>query len=347
MPSHTYPVVSADHQILGAAFGESLREVLSSLYARIGSGGVTRSEAEQGLERRHRVLAPIITKDKFIEVNLEMIPAHPMMSADKPLLEVANRTVSQWHHRFGAFAHSRSQRLSACHVLKPSFWQSAEALEAVSVHRCPLGHVLLKEAGQRCAFEVWDNRHAAATRGTSAFLHGHENQRRFPTPELATSLQTRLSTPNPGLVYFHFSPQWLTRQVDHGPSELVEHHPRCFVPSESQLALEQQRRESAFIRGHQVGRPEPGRHGSFGVMKNRPGRQRYLTATDSTLPALLVGQLIGTPLPASRTHETIRPATGGQILLTGLFSSKLQLKLSQSLGKGWAWHTPTLPVVPC
>lgn len=178
------------------------------MYTRISRGGAASSEAEQGLESCHRLLSPIIAKDKFIEVHLELIPAYTMMRSDQPLLQVANRAVSQRHHRFGAVAHIRSPRLNACHVLEPSVLQAAEAREAVSVYRGTRSHILLQEAGQRCAFEIGDHRHAAATGGTPAFLHRHEYQRRFPTPELTAALQTCLRTPNPGLVYFYFSPQW-------------------------------------------------------------------------------------------------------------------------------------------
>jgi hypothetical protein len=331
----------------GSAFAKLLREVLASLYAFIGRRGAARAESEQGLECGHRVPTPIIAKDKFIEVNLEMVPTHPMMRANKPLLQITNRAVCHRHDRLGAVAHRRSQRLRACHVLEPFFLQPVEALEAIRVYRGPRGQVLLQDPVQRDTFEIGDHRHAAAPGGPSPFLHGHQHQRRFSTPELATALQPRLSPPNPGLVDFHFSPQGVPRQIDHGPSQLVEHHPRGFVPSESKLALKKKRREPACIRGHQVGRPEPGRQRRFGVMKNRPGGQRDLTATARTLPAPLCRQLIGTSLPASRTHKPIRPATGGQILLTGLFRGKLQLKLSQRLWKGWAWHPSTLPLVLC
>lgn len=331
--------------MLWSACGGYLHDVvLPAAYVLIARRRASSSKAKQGLESGHRLLSPIIAKDKFIEVALQMIPADTMMSSNKPLLEVANRSVGQRYHRFRAFAHIRSQRLRACHVLEPSCLQTAEARQAVSVYRCTRGHVLRMEADQRFALEVWDNRHAAATGSTATSLHGHDNQRRFPAPELTASLQPRLRTPNPGLVHFHFAPQRLACQVDHGPPKLVQHHPRGFVPAESKLALKKERREPARIGGHQVGRPKPDHQRRFGVMKNGPGRQRYLAATDRTLPAPLFRQFIGTPLPASRTHKTIRPTTGDQILLAGLFSGKLQLKLSQSLWKPWARHPQYYPL---
>ena len=84
--THAYPVVSAAPQILESALAEPCRKVLSPLYARRGRGRVGSSKAEQGLECRHRVLAPLVAKDKLIEVDLELIPTYPMVSTNKPLL---------------------------------------------------------------------------------------------------------------------------------------------------------------------------------------------------------------------------------------------------------------------
>ena len=82
-------------------------------------------------------------------------------------------------------------------------------------------------------------------------------------------------------------------------------------------------------------------------MQDRPSRQRNLVPTTGTLPASELCQLIGAPAPASRAHETMRPAAGGQILLASFFSRKLRLELAQGFGKRRARHSPTLPLVVC
>jgi len=51
--------------------------------------------------------------------------------------------------------------------------------------------------------------------------------------------------------------------------------------------------------------------------------------------------IIGAPLSASRTHEAIRPATGGQITLAVLFACELPLDSRKVLGndgRGTASH---------
>jgi hypothetical protein len=60
------------------------------------------SKAEQCLERRHWRLPPIVTKDEFVQVNLELITADTVVSSEQPLLEIANCPVGQRHHRLGS-----------------------------------------------------------------------------------------------------------------------------------------------------------------------------------------------------------------------------------------------------
>src|SRR5215470_4156061 len=51
---------------------------------------LTRSpETEQGLEGGHWLPAPIVAKDEFIDINLELSAAHTVMGSDQPLLQVA------------------------------------------------------------------------------------------------------------------------------------------------------------------------------------------------------------------------------------------------------------------
>ena len=60
-------------------------------------------ETEQGLERRHRLLAPIMAKDEFIKISLELMAAHAVMGSEQPLLQVADGAVGQRHRGLRAF----------------------------------------------------------------------------------------------------------------------------------------------------------------------------------------------------------------------------------------------------
>src|SRR5260370_30329136 len=208
-------------------------------YLLIGRGFLCGSAGEQRLERRHGLLPPVVAKDEFVEIDLELIAAHTVISSDQPLLQVADRAVCQRHHGLCAFTKVDSQRLAARHVLEPSFLQPSEAFETVGVYRGIWRHVLFKECDQSAAFEIRDDRHASAPGGAAPFLYGNQDQRRSPALELPASPQTSLSTPNPRIINFYFAPQRLACQVDHSPPELVEHHPRRFITWQSKLTLQE------------------------------------------------------------------------------------------------------------
>ena len=78
---------------LGSALGSQLRQVLRTAYFVVRRRRVASSQTEQGLERGHGLLAAIVAKNKFVKVNLELIPAHAVIGPDQPLLQVANSAV--------------------------------------------------------------------------------------------------------------------------------------------------------------------------------------------------------------------------------------------------------------
>src|SRR5665213_4133946 len=61
-------------------------------------------KSKQCLERSHRRLPPIVTKDEFIQVDLELVAADAVMSPKEPLLEIANGPVRQRHYRLHALS---------------------------------------------------------------------------------------------------------------------------------------------------------------------------------------------------------------------------------------------------
>src|SRR6266446_3307774 len=232
-------------------------------------------------------------------------------------------------------------------MLKASFLQSRKGFEAVSVYGRTRHHILFQESEKRCVFEIRDQSHPSTPGHPPAFFHGHQYQRGFPSLQLPASTQSGLSPANPGLVHFHFPAQWLAFQVDHSPAELVEQHPCCLVASQTKLALQKKRRDPALIGGHQVGSPKPDRQWHLCVMEDGLRGHRNLLPTTGTLPAAQFHQFISTPVPASRTHKTIRPAAGGQVLSTSLFGGEVRLKFAQGFGKRRASHPITLPLGVC
>jgi hypothetical protein len=49
------------------------------------------------VKRGGRRLAAIVPKYEFVEVYLELVLTHTVISTDEPLLEVANGSISKWN----------------------------------------------------------------------------------------------------------------------------------------------------------------------------------------------------------------------------------------------------------
>ena len=206
---------------------------------------------------------------------------------------------------------------------------------------------MLKESEQSKTLEIRDNDHPSASGCLAAFLHGNKDEGRFATFQLTAPAQAGLGITNPRIINFHFASQWLACQVDHRAPEFMEHHPGRFIPAQGELALQEQRRETALVSRHQVSGPEPNRQRNFCVMQDRSGRQRNLMPTTGALPTPQLHQFVCSPLSASSTNEAIGPATGGQVLLTRFIAREFRLEFAQRLRKRRARHVLILPVVVC
>jgi hypothetical protein len=65
-----------------------------------------------------------VPKDEFVEVNLEVGLAHSVVSADQPLLQVANRLIRKRDSGLYAPAQLRPDRLVANDMFKASLQQT-------------------------------------------------------------------------------------------------------------------------------------------------------------------------------------------------------------------------------
>jgi Hydantoinase B/oxoprolinase len=89
--------------MLWSAWARRRRKILCTTYELIWRGFMLGPETEQSLKRRHRLLAPIVAKDEFIEVRLKLSRAHAVMGSDQPLLQVADCAIGQGYYGFGTF----------------------------------------------------------------------------------------------------------------------------------------------------------------------------------------------------------------------------------------------------
>jgi len=247
-------------------------------------------------------------------------------------------------YRFSSLAQFGCLRLRPRDVPIPNFVQTRKTLQSIGIDRRTRSDVLLDKAAEGGCFKVWNHSYSQSPRRLAAFLNGHQDKSGSAPLELTTSAQTRPGTANPCLVNLHLSTQRLACRVNHRSAQLVQHHPGRFIAAQFQLTLEQKRRYPTFIR-RQVRSPKPQHQRYSRIVENAPRRQRHLMSPPRALPQSRHD--IRTLVPTPRTLKSIRPTTGGQILLTALFASELPLEFTKTTGKGRPRHAPTLYVVPC
>jgi len=324
--------------------GRRLRKVFCLSDAIIRCGTMDSSEAKESLKSGHRLPATVVPEDELVQVDLELATAYAVVGANEPLLQVTDGSVGQRHDRFGTFAQCGPQWLSAGDRLEPNLFQAPETFEPIGVDGRSRSHVLREEVVDGGRFEVRDDGHAEAPRGSSPLLDGDQHERR-PTPlELTAAADPCLSATHPGLVDLHLTMKGLASRVHHRSPQFVKHHPRSLVTSKAKLALEEQRRDAPLVGGHQISGPEPQDQRGLRIMKDGPRGQRDLVTAGGAFPASLANQRVAAPVPASRAHVTLRPAAPSQILLAGLFGGEFKLKLAKSRRKGRTRHSLILPL---
>ena len=179
------------------------------------------------------------------------------------------------------------------------------------------------------------------------FLDGDQHQGGTAAFQLAAAAQPRLRAADPGVIDFDVAMQRLAGRVDHRAPQLVQQHPRRFVPPQPQLPLEQQGGHASLVGDGQIGRPEPDRQRRLRVVENRAGRQRDLVAARRALPSPMLPSC-DRPACARSEGRRIRPASDTPP------SSPDRLPRSRTDAETRAYssetgprHAPTLHMVAC
>jgi hypothetical protein len=246
---------------------------------------VSTAEAKKCLERCHGLSPTVVPKDELVKVDLQVTTAYAMVGTDDPLLEIANSAIGQRSDGQHTLAEFGPQRLSTGHVLEPDLLQASEACPPVRVYRGPRCNIPDNEVVHRRAGKVVNDLHPDATRALPALLDCRENQRCLPVLELTTAAEARLLGPDPSIVNLYLAMERLAGRVHHCPPQLVKHHPRSFITTQSKLALKQERRKAAFVGRYQVRRPKPHCKWSLRVVEDCPRCERNLVSAGDTLPA--------------------------------------------------------------
>jgi hypothetical protein len=241
-----------------------------------------------------------VPEDEFNEVNLELRLAHAVVGADQPLLEAPNSAIGKWDSPFRTFPECRSQRLSAGDMFETSFRETLKALEAIGVDSRTGRDVLVEEGEYGPALEIWNHFHSDAAGALATPFYCDQNQRRLSPLELSAAAEAGLLAANPRFINFYLAEQRFPSHIHHRPAELVKQHPGGLVTGQAELPLQEQGRNPALVRGHQIGSPKPVGQRDLGPVKNRSGCQRDLVAAIGTLPQASIHQVISPPISAER-----------------------------------------------
>src|SRR5215472_4611934 len=98
------------------------------------------------------------------------------MSADQPLLQVANRSVGKWDSGFRTLSQFGAQGLDAGDVLEASLLKTFEALEAVSIDGRAARDIPGEDRNDSAGFEVGNHIHASSAGGPTALFHGYRTR---------------------------------------------------------------------------------------------------------------------------------------------------------------------------
>ena len=232
-----YTVVSASPKMLGWR-SSRLVQVTRAADVGVRRRSVLSSETEEGLEGCYWGLAAVVSKHELIEVNLKLSAAHAVVRSGQPLLQVANGTIRQRHHRLGAFPQVSPVRLRTRDVFVAGLFEGGKGLQTVCVDGRAGNNVLGKKPVDRHLLEVWNNGHANAPGALPAFLNSDHHKGRTAPLQLPAASQTCLRAANPGVIDLYFSVQGLASCVHHGPSQFVQHHPGGFVARQAELTLQ-------------------------------------------------------------------------------------------------------------
>src|SRR3990172_267511 len=304
-------------------------------------------KAEQRLEGGPRLPATVGPEDELIEVDLELPTADSVVSAHKPVLEVADHPVGKRNDGLGALPQPEPGRLRSWDVPVASRDEPFEALETVGVDGGTDRDIPGHEVPHRCPGEVRNDLHSHSSRHAPTSFDGDEHQRFLASPELTAAPKSSLSSANPPLVKLDLASERLPSRVHHRSTKLVENHPCGLVAANPELALQEQGRQTPLVRRHQIGGPEPRRERRLRVVKNGPSRHRDLVAARGALPSTAASQGIRRRVTAPGTGEALCPAARGQVVRARFLAGELLLKLPKVLRERRPGHPDTLPIVVC
>ena len=164
--------------------------------------------------------------------------------------------------------------------------------------------------------------------------HGHPFRRRsrlWPCPQFPCLLRP-LSAPDIGFVNLDLSMEAIAAGANHCPAQLVQPGPGRLVAAQPQHTLQTERADAVLLAGDEPHRKEPRPQWFAGVLEDRAGRQRHLSATGPTAKQATRHFRRLICYPTSRTDKAVRPSQAAQVRSACRFTAEPSLELLKRPG---------------
>src|SRR5918994_4115867 len=207
----------------------------------VGRGLVQGTQAEQGLERRHRSAPAVVTEDVLVQVDGQVLVGHSAMGAMHPGLQIGDRAVSAWQQLFAG----RRGALAARPVFKAAPANHPVAHPAIGVDDRYGGGGGVDKPSQRVARGIGQDAQAQTPRAAPANLNRDPDERLVAAR--TTALTPFIQATEVELVDLDLARQRLTLGRDHRVPQLLQDEPRRLIARQAQLALELLGRDARMV----------------------------------------------------------------------------------------------------
>src|SRR5215472_17010325 len=267
--------------------------------------------------------APVESEREFIEVGIQMLPAHTALVGSKqPALEQGDGKMNARHQLPCRFAVSLQEGDLMPVTFAP---QRLIPQPAVGVDHATRLHRVLDEGHKAFRPGIRNAPHPDPADPLAIFFHCNCKHR---FAFYLASLNPFLFAADQSLVYFYPPLQPIPARTHHGVAQFMQHRPGRLVALQAQHALQAHGADPVLLAGHPPHRPEPQGQWQAAVLKDRSRSHRNLAMTPRALPQQ-IRRRPRLPPSTARALEAIRPAQLKQICPAGLLGRKPGLQFQQ------------------
>ena len=292
------------------------------------------SQAQECLESCHGCLSAVETKDKFIEIILQVFCVDTVMSAVEPGLQITEYPVNVQGVGFVMVELVTIPSHCACGIPFPLIGINLGSQLHIVRQEATNGNFIrpfgFSQPEPTCSLHV-----IAMLVSVDEDFHDSKNQRtmfgaRHSSPSFAGH-----GTTDENFVGFHSTAKATAACVDHSPAKALKQKP-CSLITTSHLAPKLGSAHARGVGGHQVGGPKPLLQRKSTAMHQRSGGWRNLVVA---LIALSQRTTFNRPIPAASTTRAAKvfwPSAFPKIAHTRLLIGEPIAEPPQCLGKGWS-----------